>query len=110
MLSSVPANGFFASKHSGSSQQWHIVITDRRFIALAKRGMMKKRLDEVASWPLTSFTERINTSQGSALGSFMYVLTLFPQDGETVSAGFKSSRDCEAFRQEVINALGPILG
>lgn len=110
VLSSVPADGFYASNHSGSSAKWHIVITDRRFIAYAKRGAMKKHLDAVASWPLTVFTERINTSQGSALGSFMHVLTLFARDGETISTGFKASRECEAFKQEVVNALGPILG
>ena len=110
VLSSVGADGFFASKHSGSSPRWQIVITDRRFIALAKRGMMKKKLDEVASWPLSSFTERLNSSEGSALGSFMYVITLFAADGETVSTGFKSSREAEAFKHEVVNALGPILG
>lgn len=110
VLCSVPADGFFAGNHSGSSPKWHIVVTDRRFIAYAKRGTIKKRLDEVASWPLTVFTERINTSQGSALGSFMHVVTLFVNDGETVSTGFKGSNDCEAFKQEVVNALGPILG
>lgn len=110
VLFTVAADGFFASKHSATAPNWQIVVTDQRFIACAKRGMMKKRLEPAASWPLTSFTQRINTSQGTALGSFMHVLTLFPADGETVSTGFKTSRGCETFKQEIVNALGPILG
>ncbi|TFV89804.1 hypothetical protein [Blastococcus sp. CT_GayMR16] len=110
VLSSVPADGYFASQHAASAPKPHVVITGRRFIVLTRRGMMKQRLDEVASWPLSSFTERINTSEGSALGSFMHVLTLFANDGETVSTGFTSQRACDEFKHEVVDALGPILG
>jgi hypothetical protein len=110
VLSSVPAEDFFASKHSAAGSTWRVVITDRRLIAFARRGVIRKRLDEVVSWPLTSFTERIRTSGGSALESYMHVLTLFAHDGETVSTGFKDIRDYHTFKQDLTNALGSVRG
>lgn len=110
LLSSVAADGYFASQHVTSAPKPHVVITDRRFIVFTRRGIVKQRLDEVASWPLTGFSGRINTSEGSALGSLMYVLTPFTDDGETVSTGFKSRPACDEFKREVVTALRPILG
>lgn len=71
---------------------------------------MKKRIDEDVSWPLDSFTARLNTSEGSALGPFMYFVTLFTHDGETVSAAFKSANDRDSYKELVSEALGPVLG
>lgn len=106
----VAADGYFASQHANAAPEPYVVITNQRLIVYTQRGVMKKRLEEVASWPLRRFTERINTSEGSALGSFMHVLTLFVDDGETVSTGFKTAQRCEEFKQTVVTALGPLLG
>ena len=99
------ADGYFASQHPKQASKPCVVITDQRFIACAQQGLLKKRLEEVASWSLSSFTGRLNTSQGAALGSFMHVLTLFTNDGETASIGFKSERDRDSFKQAVVQAL-----
>ena len=104
------ADGYFASKHTSLAPKPYFVITDRRLIIFTRAGFTKKHLRAVAAWPLTAFTERLNTSQGSALGSYQHVLTLFTQDGETVSVGFKAANGCETFKAAIVNALGPILG
>ena len=110
VLASAQADGYFASEHGMSAPKPYVVLTDRRFIVLTRRGLMKQRLDHVASWPLTDFTERLNSSEGTALGSFMHVVTLFTHGGETVSTGFRSREASEAFKTYVANALGPVLG
>jgi hypothetical protein len=71
---------------------------------------MTKRLSEEASWPLTRFTERLNSNQGTALGPFLYFVSLFVDDEETVSTGFRSAQDREEFKSMVAAALGPVLG
>lgn len=108
IAASKAADGYFASKHGQPAPEPYVVITNQRFIVYSHRGVMKKRLHEITSWPLSKFTERLNTSQGTALGSFMHVLTLFADDGETVSTGFKSSGDCEQFKEMVVDSLGRI--
>jgi len=82
----VHIDGFFASKHDVALSSPHVGLSNQRFIVYAMRGMLKKRFEEAASWFLPEFTPRINSSEGSALGPFLYVLTLFTDAGETVSA------------------------
>ena len=96
----VPVDGF----HADSSALFGIAcvaLTNRRYIAYSKHGIMKKRYEIAASWPLTEFSSRINTSSGTALGSFQHFLSLFTNDGSTVAAGFKTSRQCEDFKEMV---------
>ena len=110
LIACVAADGFFASKHGSPPSNPHVAVTEQRIVLFSRRGVMKKRLDEEVSWPLTAFTERINSNEGTALGPFLYILTLFTKDGETVSTAFKRPRDREAFKETVVAALGPILG
>jgi hypothetical protein len=39
----------------------------------------------------------------------MYFLTLFTQDGETVSAAFKNPDDRDAYKGLVVEVLAPVL-
>src|SRR5437879_28190 len=87
VLVHVPVDGFFASEHNVLAAS-HVVMTNRRYIVFAERGVLRKRYEEAASWGLGDFTPRMNSNQGAALGPFLYLLTLFTQGGETVSAGF----------------------
>jgi hypothetical protein len=85
------------------------LITDQRICFLSQKGMIKKRLEQQVSWPLAGFTSRINTSEGTALGPFMYFTTLFAQDGETVSAAFKDRAERDSYESLVSNALAPLV-
>lgn len=110
LLGLVAADGFHASKHGATASTPQVALTDQRFVLIETRGMFwKKRLEEIVSWPLASFTERLNTSEGAALGAGRYVVTLFAKDGETVSTGFRDSRARDAFKELVVEALGPLL-
>lgn len=106
----VAADGVFASGHEFSPASPHVLITNQRICLVSRRGMVKRRFEEDVSWPLTSFTSRINSSEGTALGAFMHVVTLFTQDGESVSAGFKNPSDSEAYKGVAVAALAPALG
>lgn len=109
LLARVPVAGFFASKQNVSGVS-EVVLTNRRYLAVAQRGMLKKRTELVATWPHQRFTERINTSEGTALGPYLHLLTLFTTDDETVSAGFRSSGECENFKMAAANAVGSANG
>ena len=109
LIACVVADGFHASKHSSAFSP-HIAVTDRRIILLSRRGVMAKRLNEEASWPLTIFTERLNSNEGKALGPFLYFVSLFTDNDETISTGFRSRQDREEFKQMIVTALGPALG
>lgn len=109
LLVRVSVAGFHASEQ-GASGVCEVVLTDRRYLALAQRGMLKKRTELVAAWPHQRFTERINTSEGSALGPYLHLLTLFTTDEATVSAGFRSSSECERFKMAAANAVGAANG
>lgn len=98
LAESVPVAAFYASKHNVFGTALQVVITSRRYVVVSQRGTFKKRLEVEASWPLTGFTERINSSEGTALGAFHYLLTLFTPDEETVSAAFRSERERDAFK------------
>lgn len=67
----VPVAGFHASNHNvfGVAE---VVLTTDRYVAMSQRGTFKKRYEEEASWPLAGFTERLNSSEGTALGPFLY--------------------------------------
>lgn len=109
LLARVPVAGFHASEQNASGVS-EVVLTDRRYLALAQRGMLKKRTELVAAWPHQRFTERINTSEGSALGPYLHLLTLFTTGDETVSAGFRSSSECERFKIAAANAVSAANG
>ena len=83
----VRIDGFFAGEHAVFGES-HVGMSNQRYIVFAKRGMMKKRYEEAASWPLSDFTSRLNSSEGSALGPFLYLLTIFTHSEEMVAAGF----------------------
>lgn len=110
LIGCMPVDGFHASKHNFFPTSPHVALTDRRLILLSRRGVMKKRFDKEASWPMSGFRDRMNTNEGTALGPFMYFLTLFTQDDETVSAAFKQPRDREEYRDYVVPAVGAALG
>jgi hypothetical protein len=110
LVACVAADGFHASKHSPASPNPHVAVTDQRIALLSRKGMMKKRFDEEVSWPLNSFTERINSNQGTALGPFLYCVSLFTKDDETVTTCFKRPDDREEFKRMAVTALGPVLG
>lgn len=105
----VPVAGFHASEHNvvGVSE---VVLTADRYVAVATRGAFKKRSEEVASWPLRTFTERINSSEGTALGPFLYFLTLFAEDGETISAAFRTEGERDDFKQAVAHVVASANG
>ena len=100
----VRANGFFASGHATYTKAPEVCLTDRRYIVL--KGSHGQREIE-ASWPLVAFTSRVNSNEGSLLGTGrLNNLTLFTQSDETVTAGFKRSADRDAFKQLVGRAFG----
>lgn len=103
---SVIVDGFYASEHALSPSSPLVVITDRRFIVFSKRGTIRKRYTEDASWPLSVFTKRINSNEGTALGPFMYFLTLFTEGGETVSSAFRTEQQRDDFKYVAAQALG----
>jgi hypothetical protein len=96
----VPIDGFLASRHSVLAPTF-VGLSNQRYVVYAKRGVMKKRYEEMASWPLTDFTSRMNSNEGSALGSYLYFLTLFTNTDEKVSAGFDSSAQRDDFMEKV---------
>lgn len=102
----VTVDGFHASEHNLFPSSPRVVITDQRFALFSKRGTLRKRYSEDASWPLSTFTERINSNAGTALGPFMYFLTLFTQGGETVSSAFRSEVQREQFKHMAGEAIG----
>lgn len=102
----VSADGVFAANRDIFPNDPHVLLTDQRVAFLSRKGMFKKRTAEDASWSHADLTSRMNLSEGSALGPFMYLLTLFTHDGETVTAGFKDERDREAYKALVQQALG----
>jgi hypothetical protein len=106
VLVNVSVDGFHASEHNLFPSSPRVVITDRRFILFSKRGALRKRYSEDASWPLSTFTERINSNEGTALGPFMYFLTLFTQGGETISSAFRSGDQREQFKFMAGEAVG----
>jgi hypothetical protein len=110
LIACVAVDGFHASRHSRQALNPHVAVTDQRIILFSRRGMMTKRLSEEASWPLTRFTERLNSNEGKALGPFLFFVSLFVDDEETVSTGFRSRQDREEFKKVVVSALGPVLG
>ena len=109
LIGCVAADGFHASEHDLSPSNPHVAVTEQRIVLFSRRGIMKKRLDEEVSWPLSIFTDFINFNEGTALGPFLYFVTLFTVDNETVSTAFKSPRDREAFKDIVDAAFGPVL-
>lgn len=110
LITCVAVDGFHASRHNRYASSPHVAVTDQRIILFSHRGVMTKRLSEEASWPLTKFTERLNSNEGKSLGPFLYFVSLFVDDGETVSTGFRSRQDREDFKKVVVMALGPVLG
>jgi hypothetical protein len=109
VLTCMEAGGIHASEHDiPYPTKPHVLVTNQRIAFASKRGLMKKRFEEDVSWPLTSFTERLNSSEGAALGPFMYFLSLFARNGETVSVAFKSTRERDEYKQHVMNALNGI--
>lgn len=99
------AGGVHASEHDFHPANPHVLITDRRLCFVSKRGMMKKKVELDASWPLGDFTSRLNFSEGTALGPFMHFLTLFTQSGETVSAAFMTEREREEYKEQVVSVF-----
>lgn len=109
VLTRVPVAGFHASKRDTFGVT-EVVLTDSRYLALSQRGMLRKRSELAAAWSHTGFTERINTSEGAALGPYLHLLTLFTADGETVSAGFRTPGECENFKMQAAGAVGQANG
>jgi len=105
----VAADGFHASEHYLSPSKPHVAVTEQRIVLFSRRGIREKRLNEEMSWPLAIFTDFINFNEGTALGPFLYFVTLFTVDNETVSTAFKNRRDREAFKDMVDAAFGPVL-
>ena len=52
----------------------------------------------------------MNSNEGSALGPFLYLLTLFTNGGETVSAGFKTAGQRDDFKEMVNQAFEKAVG
>jgi hypothetical protein len=100
----VAVAGFHASNHNVSDVS-EVVLTGERYVGVAVRGTFKKRSEEVVSWPYQSFTSRVNSSEGEALGPFLHFLTLFAEDGETVSAAFRTEQDRDHFKATVVPIL-----
>jgi hypothetical protein len=107
LVGGMPAQGFFSSGRVLYPSSPQMVLTDQRLILFSRRGAFKKRLQEDSAWALDEFTERLNSSEGTALGPFLYVLTLFTFDGEMVSAGFRADHDREQYKSYVVTALAP---
>jgi len=103
----MSVDGFFASAHSLFPSSPAVAFTDRRYVLFSKRGALKKRVVVDASWPLAEFPGRVNSNEGTALGPYLYVLTLFTDRDESVSAGFKREKDRESFKALVVAAFDP---
>jgi hypothetical protein len=103
-------DGFFASRHSLTPSSPRVVLTNQRLLLFSQRGTFRKRFQLEAEWALTSFLDRINTSQGTALGPFMYFVTLFTHDDETVSSAFKFARQRDDFRLSCAGAVAAANG
>ncbi len=104
-IACIPADGVHAGKRDLHATNPHVLVTNRRIAFLSHRGMLKKRFEEDASWSLQSFSGRVNSNEGTALGPFMHFLTLFTLDEETVSAAFKSAGDRETYKGIVARAI-----
>lgn len=106
LIGLVPTDGFFASETSVFERTPTVGFTNQRYIAFGTQGMLKKRPRIVASWPLSKFTSRVNSSEGDALGTYLNLLTFFMDDGEFVSAGFKREAGRQQLRSLVEEAFG----
>lgn len=106
MVVNLRLDGFHASDHNLLPTSPRVVITDQRFVLFSRRGTLRKRYVEDASCPLAAFTERINSNEGTALGPFMYFLTLFTRSGETVSSAFRVEDQREQFKSMAAEAIG----
>ena len=73
-------------------------------------GSFLKRFELEAEWPLTAFIDRTNASEGTALGPFMYFVTLFTHDDEAVSSAFKFARQRDDFRLSSAGAVAAANG
>jgi hypothetical protein len=105
LIGGMPAQGFLATKRVLYPSNPQVVVTDRRIILLSRKGVFSKRLKEESSWHLDEFIDRMNSSEGSALGSFMYVMTLFTSDEGMVAFGFKRVDDRERYKSLLIAAF-----
>lgn len=106
----VDVDGFHASDHIVPAASRRVIISNRRFVVVGKRGMFKARYHVEANWPLAEFTERINSNEGTALGPFMYFLTLFTERGETVSSAFSSEQRRDEFKFAAAEAIATANG
>lgn len=104
LLSCTPIDGFFASEHPIAGSAVYVGLTTDRYIVYTAGGVLQKRYEEAASWQLSVFTSRLNSNEGAALGPFLYLLTLFTDRGETVSAGFRSAAARDRFKRAVTDA------
>jgi hypothetical protein len=109
LASCLAADGAFASKHDFHASALHVAITSQRLVLLSHRGAFRKRAVIDVSWPLTTFTTRVNSNEGTALGPFMHFLTLFTRDEETVSVAFKSAEARDHYKTIAASALAQAL-
>lgn len=93
----LPIDFFHASAHNLHLSSPHVALTNQRYLVFSRRGVMKKSLELAASWQLLELTSRINSSEGPIQGTFSCLLSLFDQDGETISAGFKTRAQRDDF-------------
>lgn len=101
----VPVQGFHASAHDVYDIR-EVVVTRDRYVAVAQRGLVRRHLEEAASWTLIEFTDRLNRNEGTALGPHLFFVTLFTKSDETVSAAFRNERERDEFAQLVGLAIG----
>lgn len=101
----VPVQGFLASAHALYDVR-EVVLTQDRYVAMSQRGVIRKHLEQAASWDLTEFIDRLNRNEGTALGPHLFFVTLFTKSDETVSAAFRSENERDEFAQLVGLAIG----
>jgi hypothetical protein len=107
----VDVDGFHASRHGSLHSIGAVGLTTTDYVALKVTGVFKKRVEPAASWPLAQFTDRVNRSEGTALGPFMYFVTFFtPGEEETVSAAFRSPAARDDFALTASRAIAVAKG
>lgn len=101
----LPVDFFHASSHNLYVSSPHVALTNQRYLVFSRRGMMKKTFEMAASWRFLDLTSRINSSEGPIQGTFYWMLSLFAQDDETISAGFKTRQQRDDFAAMVHEAF-----
>ena len=101
VLGSIRVSGFHASQTPVYGKDLSAVLTNDRVCVVSSRKVE-------ASWRWADMQPRTNSNQGTALGPMMYFVTLFADDGETMSFGFRNVSQREELKSLIHSTANPI--